>query len=141
MKRSSLLRHLRRYGCYLKREGRAHSLWWNPTTGLSSQSRVIQRFQTGSPARCVEVCQCQRSAGSSHYLAIHFNRPLAVAEDERRSQEEPKYHMLGQTDGGRKLFIVFTIRSDLVRVISARNMNRRERRVYDRAKEERDTAV
>jgi mRNA interferase HicA len=33
MKRSSLLRHLRRHGCYLKREGRAHSLWSNPQTG------------------------------------------------------------------------------------------------------------
>jgi len=33
MKRSSLLQHLRRHGCYLKREGRAHSLWSNPQTG------------------------------------------------------------------------------------------------------------
>jgi mRNA interferase HicA len=33
MKRESLLRHLRRHGCYLKREGRAHSLWCNPQTG------------------------------------------------------------------------------------------------------------
>ena len=34
MKRSVLLRHLRRHGCYLKREGRAHSLWCNPATGV-----------------------------------------------------------------------------------------------------------
>ena len=33
MRRESLLRHLRRHGCYLKREGRAHSLWSNPQTG------------------------------------------------------------------------------------------------------------
>ena len=33
MKRSSLLRHLRRHGCALKREGAAHSLWTNPVTG------------------------------------------------------------------------------------------------------------
>jgi len=33
MKRSSLLRHLRRNGCYLKREGAEHSLWTNPQTG------------------------------------------------------------------------------------------------------------
>ena len=33
MKRSTLLRHLRRHGCYLKREGRGHSLWCNPATG------------------------------------------------------------------------------------------------------------
>ena len=33
MKRNNLLRHLRRYGCYLKREGGSHSLWCNPNTG------------------------------------------------------------------------------------------------------------
>ncbi|MEE9168361.1 MAG: type II toxin-antitoxin system HicA family toxin [bacterium] len=33
MKRNALLKHLRRHGCYLKREGRSHSLWFNPTTG------------------------------------------------------------------------------------------------------------
>lgn len=33
MKRGELLRHLRRNGCYLKREGSAHSLWMNPNTG------------------------------------------------------------------------------------------------------------
>ena len=33
MKRSELLRHLRKSGCCLKREGRAHSLWTNPRTG------------------------------------------------------------------------------------------------------------
>lgn len=34
MKRGDLLRHLRRYGCHLKREGGAHSLWTNPSTGV-----------------------------------------------------------------------------------------------------------
>jgi len=33
MKRSTLLKHLRKYGCILKREGRLHSLWCNPSTG------------------------------------------------------------------------------------------------------------
>ncbi len=33
MKREALLKHLRRHGCYLKREGRSHSLWCNPHTG------------------------------------------------------------------------------------------------------------
>jgi mRNA interferase HicA len=33
VKRTALLQHLRRYGCHLKREGRAHSLWSNPATG------------------------------------------------------------------------------------------------------------
>jgi mRNA interferase HicA len=33
VKRGVLLRHLRRHGCYLKREGRSHALWCNPATG------------------------------------------------------------------------------------------------------------
>jgi predicted RNA binding protein YcfA (HicA-like mRNA interferase family) len=33
MKREAFLRHLRRQGCFLKREGRSHSLWCNPRTG------------------------------------------------------------------------------------------------------------
>ncbi len=33
MKRKALLKHLRRYGCILKREGSSHSLWLNPNTG------------------------------------------------------------------------------------------------------------
>ena len=34
MKRERLLRHLRKDGCYLKREGRSPSLWINPITGV-----------------------------------------------------------------------------------------------------------
>jgi hypothetical protein len=33
VKRGDLLRHLRRHGCHLKREGAAHSLWMNAATG------------------------------------------------------------------------------------------------------------
>jgi len=35
MKRYTLLRHLRKNGCYLKREGSAHSLWINPMNGVA----------------------------------------------------------------------------------------------------------
>lgn len=66
---------------------------------------------------------------------VFFNRPLLVAEDEKHSQGEPRYYALGRTDAGRRLFVVFTTRRDLVRVISARNMSRRERRAYEGAKE------
>jgi hypothetical protein len=33
MKREALLKHLRKHGCYLKREGRSHSLWYNSLNG------------------------------------------------------------------------------------------------------------
>lgn len=59
-----------------------------------------------------------------------FNRPLIVAEDNKHSTKEKRWYMLGRTDTDRKLFIVFTIRKNLIRVISARNMNKKERNIY-----------
>jgi uncharacterized DUF497 family protein len=58
---------------------------------------------------------------------------VLVAPDREHSQDEPRFAALGQTAGGRLLTIVFTIRGTLIRVISARAMSRRERRMYERA--------
>jgi uncharacterized DUF497 family protein len=64
---------------------------------------------------------------------VFFQRPLRIAPDSRHSWNEPRYAALGQTVGGRRLTIVVTIRDSTIRVISARLMSRRERRVYERA--------
>ena len=61
---------------------------------------------------------------------VFFNRPLIVADDPIHSQTERRYYVLGQTDEDRALFIAFTVREKLIRVISARDMSRKERRVY-----------
>lgn len=61
---------------------------------------------------------------------IFFNRPL-VTDDEGHSTREPRFYALGATDAGRYLFIVFTVRRKLIRVISARDMNRMERKVFE----------
>ena len=61
---------------------------------------------------------------------VFFNLPLVVAEDLTHSVVERRYFSLGQTDAGRKLFIVFTIRKRLIRIISARDMSPKERRTY-----------
>lgn len=62
---------------------------------------------------------------------VFFNVPLVVGDDPTHSQVENRYFALGQTGTGRRLFVVFAVRDDRIRVISARDMNRRERRVYD----------
>jgi uncharacterized DUF497 family protein len=62
---------------------------------------------------------------------VFFNRPLLVAPDVEHSGREPRYAALGQTNAARLLAVVFTIRATLVRVISARDMSRRERRIYE----------
>ena len=61
---------------------------------------------------------------------VFFNRPLLVAEDEKHSDREKRWYVLGQTDEGRELFIAFTKRKKLIRVISSRDMSRKERTVY-----------
>jgi len=61
---------------------------------------------------------------------IFFNRPLLAAPDVKHSQVEERYYALGETDARRALFVVFTIRGSLIRVISARDMNRKELKEY-----------
>jgi uncharacterized DUF497 family protein len=62
---------------------------------------------------------------------LFFNLPLVVAEDSAHSTVESRYYVLGQTDAGRRLFLVFTARKRRIRVISARDMSVKERRTYD----------
>ena len=60
-----------------------------------------------------------------------FNLPIVIADDTRHSINENRWYILGRTDTDRLLFIVFTIREKLVRVISARDMNKKEREIYN----------
>lgn len=66
---------------------------------------------------------------------IFFNRPILVAPDREHSQQDCRYAALGRTGAGRRLTVIFTVREGLVRVISARDMSRPERRVYGQAEE------
>ncbi len=61
---------------------------------------------------------------------VFFNAPLIVADDAKHSKIEKRYFVLGQTDEDRPLFIAFTVRKKRIRVISARDMSRKERKVY-----------
>ena len=67
---------------------------------------------------------------------VFFNQPLVVAPDESHSRDERRYYVLGRTDARRRLFLVFTARKSLVRVVSARDMSRAEREVYKNHEEE-----
>ncbi|OGP56538.1 MAG: hypothetical protein A2V67_09520 [Deltaproteobacteria bacterium RBG_13_61_14] len=84
---------------------------WDEHNGV----KIWQRHQV-SPSECEE---------------IFFNQPLVVADDQQHSVQENRFYALGHTDTGRRLFAVFTVRGNRIRVISARDMSRRERKVYD----------
>jgi len=70
----------------------------------------------------VAKCECEQ---------VFFNEPLIVTNDLKHSQTEKRWFVLGKTDTERLLFIVLTIRNKLIRIISARDMNKKEKEVYN----------
>ena len=66
---------------------------------------------------------------------VFFREPFVVRGDVRHSKTEKRYYALGQTGAARRLFVVFTIRRKLIRVISARDMSRNEKEIYARHEE------
>lgn len=65
---------------------------------------------------------------------VFFNAPLLIVEDPRHSTTEARFHALGKTNPGRLLHITFTLRkaNTKIRVISARDMHRKERDIYEK---------
>jgi len=66
---------------------------------------------------------------------VFFNQPLLLLADIRHGGQELRYYALGETHQGRRLHITFTLRGDgtLIRVISARDMHRKERSIHEQA--------
>jgi len=69
---------------------------------------------------------------------VFFNQPLLLLPDPSHGEGEDRYHALGTTDEGRLLHITFTLRDSgrLIRIISARDMHRKERHVYEQARQD-----
>jgi len=68
----------------------------------------------------VTIKECER---------VLLNKPI-VAKDPKHSITETRYSALGKTSKGRYLSIFFTIRSNKIRVISARDMSKKEKLKY-----------
>ncbi len=62
---------------------------------------------------------------------VFFNEPIIVTTDDKHSQNESRFYLLGTTDSGRMLVVVFTKRKNKIRIISARDMNKKERNFYN----------
>jgi uncharacterized DUF497 family protein len=74
----------------------------------------------------------KHAVSQSEAEQVFFNDPLLVVPDVKHSADEQRLHALGHTDDGRLLHITFTLRDDgsLIRVISARDMSRKEKARY-----------
>lgn len=65
---------------------------------------------------------------------VFFHTPVLLLEDARHSERERRFLAHGVTNGGRLLTAAFTVRGNLIRVISVRDMSRKERRSYEKAR-------
>ncbi len=81
--------------------------------GNSDKNRITHR---------VENWECEQ---------VFFNAPLLILGDLKHSAAEERRAAFGHTDDGRLLVVVFTKRGTLIRIISARDMNRKERKFYE----------
>ena len=70
---------------------------------------------------------------------LFFDPRLLVYYDKGHSRKENRYYALGNTFAERKLFVVYTLRGEKARVISARDMNKKERKEYEKGEE--DTSI
>lgn len=71
----------------------------------------------------VEYVECEQ---------VFFNKPLLINYDYTHSSRESRFRALGRTDSNRYLFIIFTIRENKIRVISARDQSKKERKQYEK---------
>src|SRR5947209_3649272 len=62
-----------------------------------------------------------------------YDEKRLILEDSKHSEQETRYILFGRTEKGRFLFIVYTLREEKVRIISARDVNRKEVLFYEKA--------
>lgn len=86
-------------------------------------------WDAGNARKSVE----KHDVSQSEAEQVFFNEPLLTVPDAKHSTSEPRIHALGRTDDGRLLHITFTLRENepKLRVISARDMSRKERSYYE----------
>ena len=113
---------------------------WSPQLRPSVYYRNIQRmldlgrvegfdWDEGNERKSEE----RHGVSQSEAEQVFFSAPLLMLQDSKHSQDEPRFHALGKTESGRLPHIIFTTRAEgkKIRVISARDMNRRERIIYE----------
>jgi uncharacterized protein len=84
-----------------------------------------------------QICNEKHGVTQADTEEVFLSEPLFVTPDEKHSGPEHRYRALGKTGSGRLLTVIFTLRQKdtLVRVISARDMNAKERSLYEQKTE------
>lgn len=61
---------------------------------------------------------------------VFIDKSVAIEKDIKHQQIEDRYIAIGETLGKKLLFVIFTIRNNMIRIISARRANKRELAIY-----------
>jgi uncharacterized DUF497 family protein len=80
-----------------------------------------------------EICFRERGFDFAYAVIVFFDSDRIVQPDKRYSYGEDRYQVIGMIEG-RLFFVVYTLRGDVIRLISARKANQREVKQYDNSK-------
>ena len=75
--------------------------------------------------------QAKHKVSTGEVEQVFFNEPLVVIDDTKHSQTEKRFAAFGVTNAGRRLVAIYTIRGDKIRIISTRDMHKKERVFYE----------
>jgi uncharacterized DUF497 family protein len=90
-------------------------------------------WDAGNSTKSIEKHSVSCREAEEVFLEHHF---VPLGEQYLPPPPEPRYGVLGETHEGKLLFLVFTLRDQKIRVISARPMNGREKKFYGSLHEE-----
>lgn len=62
-----------------------------------------------------------------------FDEGKIIYKDVFHSKKEERFILIGKTKKGRLLYLVFTIRNSKFRIISGRDINKKEIQIYEKA--------
>lgn len=80
----------------------------------------------GTGAKTIAATACAMR-NVKKYSSMHVKK---ILKDILHSGAEHRYVLIGNTKKSRLLFVVFTVRREKLRIISARNLNKKERTLY-----------
>ena len=80
--------------------------------------------------------KCERHGVTVAIIEALFRQPLAIVPDPAHSRAETRFKAIGQSESGRYVLMVFTLRERadplLIRPIGARYMHQKEIRHYEK---------
>jgi uncharacterized DUF497 family protein len=77
------------------------------------------------------IAKCQKHGLSIKEIEEFFRGKLFVSSDIRHSQEEERLLAVGCSSSGKPMFVVFALRNNMIRPISARYMHQKEAQRYE----------